>query len=146
MSPNKAASRPSGRERVLDAAERLLARGGAGFSMRDLAEEAGVSFATPFNQFGAKGAIMALTRSASQEWGQYGIVTNTILPVVRTEPYDWSPQASEKADILAESITVRRFGAPYEDCSPVLAFLASEGAGYLNGQALAVDGGRILIA
>jgi AcrR family transcriptional regulator len=46
------------RERVLDAAQRLLAQGGAGFSMRDLAEEAGLSFATPFNQFGAKIAIM----------------------------------------------------------------------------------------
>ncbi|WP_244593566.1 TetR/AcrR family transcriptional regulator [Methylopila sp. Yamaguchi] len=46
------------RERVLDAAERLLGRGAAAFSMRDLAEEAGVSFATPFNQFGSKAAIM----------------------------------------------------------------------------------------
>ena len=46
------------RDRVLDAAERLLAEGSAAFSMRELAEEAGVSFATPFNQFGNKAAIM----------------------------------------------------------------------------------------
>lgn len=46
------------RQRVLDAAERLLRRGKADFSMRDLATEAGVSFATPFNQFGSKVAIM----------------------------------------------------------------------------------------
>lgn len=46
------------RQRVLDAAERLLRRGKADFSMRDLAAEAGVSFATPFNQFGSKAAIM----------------------------------------------------------------------------------------
>lgn len=46
------------RQRVLDAAERLLRDGNAGFSMRDLAAEAGVSFATPFNQFGSKAAIM----------------------------------------------------------------------------------------
>ncbi|MFC3693268.1 TetR/AcrR family transcriptional regulator [Chenggangzhangella methanolivorans] len=43
---------------MLDAAERLLAQGDASFSMRELAQEAGVSFATPFNQFGSKGAIM----------------------------------------------------------------------------------------
>ncbi|EWY38518.1 short-chain dehydrogenase [Skermanella stibiiresistens SB22] len=48
----------STRERVLDAAERLLVRGNATFSMRDLATEAKLSFATPFNQFGNKGAIM----------------------------------------------------------------------------------------
>jgi AcrR family transcriptional regulator len=46
------------RERVLAAAERLLAQGSAAFSMRELADEAGVSFATPFNQFGSKAAIM----------------------------------------------------------------------------------------
>ncbi len=46
------------RERVLDAAERLLAHGGAAFSMRELAEESRLSFATPFNQFGSKAAIM----------------------------------------------------------------------------------------
>src|ERR1700759_5211364 len=50
--------KPPMRDRVLDGAERLLAKGDAGFSMRELAEEAGVSFATPFNQFGNKGAIM----------------------------------------------------------------------------------------
>jgi AcrR family transcriptional regulator len=46
------------RQRVLDAAERLLRNGKAEFSMRELASEAGVSFATPFNQFGSKPAIM----------------------------------------------------------------------------------------
>ena len=46
------------RQQVLDAAERLLRDGRADFSMRDLAAEAGVSFATPFNQFGSKAGIM----------------------------------------------------------------------------------------
>jgi AcrR family transcriptional regulator len=46
------------RNRVIDAAERLLRDGKAEFSMRDLASEARVSFATPFNQFGSKAAIM----------------------------------------------------------------------------------------
>jgi AcrR family transcriptional regulator len=51
------------RGRVLDAAERLLREGKADFSMRDLAPAAGVSFATPFNQFGSKASIMhALSR------------------------------------------------------------------------------------
>jgi len=50
--------RTRAREAVLDAAERLLrADGAASFSMRELAAEAGVSFATPFNQFGSKAAI-----------------------------------------------------------------------------------------
>jgi len=46
------------RQRVINAAERLLRSGHADLTMRDLAAEAGVSFATPFNQFGSKAAIM----------------------------------------------------------------------------------------
>ena len=47
------------RDVVLDAAERLLRKNvSADFSMRELATEAGVGFATPFNHFGSKNAIM----------------------------------------------------------------------------------------
>lgn len=41
---------------------------------------------------------------------------------------------------------LRRMGTAYEDCTPILAFLASEEARYINGQVIAVDGGRRLIA
>ncbi|MFC7556332.1 TetR/AcrR family transcriptional regulator [Pseudoroseomonas wenyumeiae] len=52
-------NRQTARDLVLDAAERLLGRGEtADFSMRALAAEAGVGFATPFNHFGSKNAIM----------------------------------------------------------------------------------------
>jgi len=52
-------NRQLARDVVLDAAERLLRAGGtADFSMRALAAEAGVGFATPFNHFGNKNAIM----------------------------------------------------------------------------------------
>lgn len=57
--PVSSSGREAKQARVLDAAERLLrASDGAEFSMRDLAEAAGVSFATPFNYFGSKMAIM----------------------------------------------------------------------------------------
>lgn len=57
--PDPPSSRTEGtRRRVLDAAERLLRTGSAAFSMRELATEAGVSFATPFNLFASKVGIM----------------------------------------------------------------------------------------
>jgi AcrR family transcriptional regulator len=56
--PHLAQPRSATREKVLAAAERLLGEGSAEFSMRDLAYAAGVSFATPFNQFGSKLSIM----------------------------------------------------------------------------------------
>ena len=74
--------RPRGepvRQRVLDAAERLLGEGERDFSMRDLAAEAGVSFATPFNQFGSKAAIMyALSeRRIAAMTARYASITAT---------------------------------------------------------------------
>lgn len=52
-------NRQLARDVVLDAAERLLRNNAtADFSMRALAAEAGVGFATPFNHFGSKTAIM----------------------------------------------------------------------------------------
>jgi 3-oxoacyl-[acyl-carrier protein] reductase len=93
----------------------------------------------------AKGAVMALTRNASQEWGQFGIVTNTFLPWVRTDSFDRTDLAKNLPAMEASS-PLRRMGLAYEDCTPALVFLASEGAGYINGQAIAVDGGRRLIS
>ncbi|PPQ27422.1 hypothetical protein CCR94_20135 [Rhodoblastus sphagnicola] len=58
-SPLRERNRQTARDVVLDAAERLLqASPSADFSMRALATEAGVGFATPFNHFGSKNAIM----------------------------------------------------------------------------------------
>ena len=57
--PLRERNRQRARDVVLDAAERLLqASPNAEFSMRALAAEAGVGFATPFNHFGSKTAIM----------------------------------------------------------------------------------------
>jgi len=72
------------RERVLDAAERLLAQGGAAFSMRELAEEARVSFATPFNQFGSKAAIM-LALSARRIARMHEQLADAVLPATAAE-------------------------------------------------------------
>lgn len=46
------------KDAILDAAEQLLRKGKPEFSMRELAAQAGVSFATPFNHFGSKTAVM----------------------------------------------------------------------------------------
>lgn len=94
----------------------------------------------------AKCAVQALTRNASQEWGTFGITTNCVLPVVRTPAYELTAQGREAANYLQQAIPVGRFGTPYEDCPPVFVFLASQGAGYVNGQMIGVDGGHWLIA
>jgi AcrR family transcriptional regulator len=81
MDPDKtalSAKLPIG-ERVLDAAERLLDQSGTAFSMRELAEEAGVSFATPFNHFGSKAAIM-LALSGRRIASMHQRLSEAVLP------------------------------------------------------------------
>lgn len=90
----------------------------------------------------AKAAIVPLTRMAAREWGQFGVTTNAFMPLMRTEAIDMTPQGSETIAALALTNPVGRIGLPYEDCTPLLLFLASEGAGYLNGQIINIDGGH----
>lgn len=93
----------------------------------------------------AKGAVMALTRVAAQEWAPHGIVTNTVLPVVRTEAWDMTQQSRDFAESLRDAIPTGHFARPEEIVS-AFTLLASEGASYINGQALGLDGGWHLIA
>jgi len=94
----------------------------------------------------AKGGVMALTRNAAKEWAQYGIVTNCFLPMILTESFEKSEQGKAAAKKITEQIPTRYFGKPYEDCGPIVAFMASEEARYLNGQMIGVDGGFHLLA
>jgi len=94
----------------------------------------------------AKGAVMSLTRVASREWGRFGITTNTFLPVARTGGFDLTEQGRAAAAQIEKVSPVGRFGTPYDDVAPLLVFLASEQAGYINGQAIGADGGITFIA
>ena len=92
----------------------------------------------------SKGGVDALTRAASQEWGPYGITTNNFLPTIKTENFDKSDRGRAYAKKMAEENPVRYFGTPFEDCAPMIAFLCSDQAGYINGQAIGIDGERVL--
>ena len=65
---------------------------------------------------------------------------------LRTPAFDADEHGRAGAAIVEQQSPVGRCGTPYEDCAPVVGFLASEAAGYINGQAVGVDGGLTLIA
>jgi NAD(P)-dependent dehydrogenase (short-subunit alcohol dehydrogenase family) len=100
----------------------------------------GSTMAAAYNA--GKEVIMALSRTAAKDWGQYGIVTNTILPVARNGAGRFPDEVYEAR---AKVNPVRSWGDPYNDCAPVVVFLASEGARYVNGQVIGVDGGSFLL-
>src|SRR3954447_8674578 len=92
---------------------------------------------------GAKGGVIAFTKTIAREVARSGVTANVVCPgPTRTDFLDRI--AGEGGDKLVESLTravpMRRLGEP-EDVAAAVAFLASEDAGYITGQTLSVSGG-----
>ena len=93
-----------------------------------------------FGAYGmAKEAIRAVTRTAANEWGQYGITVNVFLPIITTEFFRETQPEALKA--LENKTSLKRVGTAEEDCAPLIVFLASDEGGYFTGQSFMVDGG-----
>lgn len=100
----------------------------------------------------AKGAVLAWTRTAAQEWGRFGITVNALAPAIWTPMYDGHrarmtpPQlAAHEADIAGRMPIDGKLGDPERDFVPVLVFLVGEGSGFITGQTIAVDGGMCMV-
>jgi 3-oxoacyl-[acyl-carrier protein] reductase len=90
----------------------------------------------------AKAGVIALTRTAARELGPHGVTVNAISPgYVETERL-LATFPPERLDALARQIPVGRIGTPAE-IGAAVAFLASDGAAFVNGAVLDVHGGRM---
>jgi NAD(P)-dependent dehydrogenase (short-subunit alcohol dehydrogenase family) len=89
-----------------------------------------------------KEALRAATRTAAREWATTGIVANIICPAAKSSAFNATMAAHPELVAAADaSNPMGRIGDCYDDISPVALFLASEGARYLTGNTLFVDGG-----
>jgi 3-oxoacyl-[acyl-carrier protein] reductase len=98
-----------------------------------------------------RAAVTGFYRTLADEFGPDGVTVNTVLPgYVATERLDeLAAAATKRTGATRESIfesyragtPVGRIGSP-EEIAAVVAFLASERASYVTGQAILVDGGR----
>ncbi|ABE29374.1 short chain dehydrogenase family protein [Paraburkholderia xenovorans LB400] len=93
-------------------------------------------------QYGAsKAAVLAFTRHTAVEWGPRGIRANAVSPgFIRTPLSESNYAEPEMLARRSNMVPSRRLGLP-GDIAEAVAFLAGDGASFINGQELAVDGG-----
>ncbi|KAJ4127131.1 hypothetical protein NW768_008757 [Fusarium equiseti] len=91
----------------------------------------------------SKAAVQQMCRSVAQEWGQYGIRVNTLSPgYIRTAMTDQLLQENPEVEkTWMAGALLGRLGAP-EDFKAPAVFLLSEGASFVHGTDLRVDGGH----
>lgn len=94
------------------------------------------------NYVSAKGAQLGLTRSWAMELAPWQITVNLVAPGwIPTERHAGDSQESK--DAYAAAVPMRHMGEA-EDVAEAVAFLASDGARFITGQKIAVNGGNTL--
>jgi 2-hydroxycyclohexanecarboxyl-CoA dehydrogenase len=94
----------------------------------------------------SKGAVITFTKALAKEYGRHGITVNNIAPSLIETPMQQAAQTAgnipDPAAMAARS-PLRRLGT-VDEVAATCAFLCSEGAGYITGQVIGVNGGSVL--
>jgi 2-hydroxycyclohexanecarboxyl-CoA dehydrogenase len=98
---------------------------------------------------GAKGGLIAFTKTLAREMARHGITANAVCPGPTATPLLDSiigrGDAGKKTiDAMVRGVPMRRLGQP-ADIAPAVAFFASEEAGFITGQTLSVSGGLTMV-
>jgi 3-oxoacyl-[acyl-carrier protein] reductase len=94
------------------------------------------------NYAAAKAGIIGFTKSIAKEVGSRGITVNAVAPgFIQTDMTEALGEAVTEA--VSEQVALGRLGMPEEVASAV-GYLASDGATYITGQTIVVDGGLAL--
>ncbi|CAE6515742.1 unnamed protein product [Rhizoctonia solani] len=94
----------------------------------------------------SKFGVRAITQTAALEWGQHDITVNSYAPGFINTPMVAEAGGGKDGENylhLMQINGIKRIGAA-EEVAAAVGFLASEGASYVTGQTIAVNGGNVL--
>jgi NAD(P)-dependent dehydrogenase (short-subunit alcohol dehydrogenase family) len=93
----------------------------------------------------AKAGVLAMTRSLAVEWGGRGIRLNAIAPGPFPTEGAWERLVPrpDLAEVFETQNPLGRVGA-HPELANLASFLLSDGAGYINGEVVTIDGGEWL--
>jgi len=91
------------------------------------------------NYSSAKAGLIGLTKSLAREVASRNVTVNAVAPGYIPSAI-WEGVSEEAKRAVLQQIPMGRTGTP-EEVAAAIAFLASEEAGYITGQVLAIDGG-----
>ncbi len=93
----------------------------------------------------SKHGVVGLTRSAALEYARQGIRVNAVCPGFTETPMvtDMNEVNPQMVEATVKAIPMRRLGTPEEIAQAVL-WLCSDASSFVNGHALAVDGGTVV--
>jgi 3-oxoacyl-[acyl-carrier protein] reductase len=126
------------------AARHMLARGSG--CIVNIASIAGRAFGLKDRAayVASKMGLIGLTREAARELAAYGIRVNAVCPgVIETDMTAALRQNSQMMQAWLSSIPQGRLGLP-DDVAGLVLFLCSPAAAYITGQAINVDGGKVM--
>jgi len=112
----------------------LLARGGRIVAIASISGEVGE--VGQMNYSAAKAGLIGASKALAREMGRCGVLVNVVSPgLIETDMTSGLPM-----DKIKPLIPLRRAGKP-EEVAGVVEFLLGEGAGYITGQVIGVNGG-----